>query len=59
MGGVRGGCRRCEMLFEIYKHHSSLVRLLREFGARDDSKSRRESAVPERQMSLLDWPSES
>lgn len=55
LGGIRGGCRRCEMLLEIYNHHVALVRLLREFGARTDSARIR--SIPEadsRQMSLLD-----
>ena len=55
LGGIRGGCKRCEMLLEIYTQHASLVRLIREFGSRLDSKP--DSASNDdagRQMSLLD-----
>jgi hypothetical protein len=55
LGGIRGGCKRCEMLLEIWTHHSKMVRLMREFGTRDDAKARREQEPEEgRQMSLLD-----
>lgn len=55
LGGVRGGCRKCEMLLDIYTHHASLVRLLREFGTRGDAPARRDAGVEaDRQMSLLD-----
>jgi hypothetical protein len=43
------------MLLEIWTHHSKMVRLMREFGTRDDAKARREQEPEEgRQMSLLD-----
>jgi hypothetical protein len=55
LGGIRGGCKRCEMLLEIYTQHMLLVRLMREFGSRLDSKPRLQSnGDEERQMSLLD-----
>jgi hypothetical protein len=54
MAGIRGGCRRCEMLLEIYTHHSSLVRLVRQFGTRTELNSGRDVAQPDRQMKLLD-----
>ena len=55
LGGIRGGCKRCEMLLDIWTHHSKMVRLMREFGTRDDSRARREQEAAEgRQMSLLD-----
>jgi hypothetical protein len=56
LGGIRGGCIRCEMLLEIYSHHASLVRLIRQFGSRPEASERRGSS-PEhtRQMSLLDF----
>ena len=55
LGGIRGGCKRCEMLLEIYTHHASLVRLLREFGTRPEGEpSVPENAEPGRQLSLLD-----
>ena len=53
LGGIRGGCRRCNLLLEIWTAHSRLVGLMREFGTRDESKAPvRESES--RQMSLLD-----
>jgi hypothetical protein len=55
MGGIRGGCRRCEMLLEIWTHHSKMVRLMREFGTREDGKQRRDQPADDaRQLSLLD-----
>lgn len=55
LGGIRGGCRRCELLLEIYSNHSTLVRLMREFGSRPDSpKARAVNGEAERQMSFLD-----
>jgi hypothetical protein len=53
LAGIRGGCRRCEMLLEIYKHHSALVHLIREFGTRED-RLIVESHRADRQLSLLD-----
>lgn len=55
LGGVRGGCKRCELLLDIYTQHAALVRLIREFGTRTESKAKPlvdEDAT--RQMSLLD-----
>ena len=55
LGGIRGGCKRCEMLLEIYTQHTSLVRLMREFGSRSDHRTKPQSnGDAERQMSLLD-----
>lgn len=55
LAGIRGGCRRCELLLEIWTAHSKLVRLMREFGTRDEPKPERDgAAVDSRQMSLLD-----
>jgi hypothetical protein len=55
LGGIRGGCKRCEMLLEIYTQHTSLVRLIREFGSRSDNRAKPLSnGDAERQMSLLD-----
>ena len=54
LGGIRGGCRRCEMLLDIYKHHSSLMRLVREFGSRPELRPRPTDSESDRQMSLLD-----
>ena len=38
LGGIRGGCKRCELLLDIYNQHGSLVRLIREFGSRAETK---------------------
>ena len=55
LGGIRGGCKRCELLLEIYTHHASVVRLIREFGSRTDNRPKPQSnGDSERQMSLLD-----
>jgi hypothetical protein len=55
LGGIRGGCKRCEMLLEIYMQHTSLVRLIREFGSRSDNATKPQSnGDAERQLSLLD-----
>jgi hypothetical protein len=54
LGGIRGGCRRCELLLEIWSSHSRLVRLIREFGTREDAPVRELSVMDDRQMSLLD-----
>jgi hypothetical protein len=54
LGGIRGGCRRCEMLLEIYTHHMSLVRLIREFGTRTEVSARPDETDATRQLSLLD-----
>jgi hypothetical protein len=54
LGGIRGGCVRCELLLEIYSHHAALVRLMREFGSRPEAKRKSQAAAADRQMSLLD-----
>jgi hypothetical protein len=55
LGGIRGGCKRCELLLEIYTQHGGLVRLMREFGSRVDTGIKaRENAESSRQLSLLD-----
>ena len=55
LGGIRGGCQRCEALLDIFTTHAKLVRLMREFGSRADLKTK---IVPnsdsDRQLSLLD-----
>ena len=57
-GGIRGGCRRCEMLLEIHSHHTAMVRLMREFGVRSDANRRSGGdGVDDGQMSLLEWSS--
>jgi hypothetical protein len=45
LGGIRGGCKRCEMLLDIYAHHSKLVRSIREFGTREEPKEVKTSAA--------------
>lgn len=37
-GGVRGGCRRCYALLDIYKQHSALLSAVREFGSISERK---------------------
>ncbi|MBC7927108.1 MAG: hypothetical protein H7039_15775 [Bryobacteraceae bacterium] len=51
--GIKGGCRRCEMLFEIWDHHQNMVRLMREFGLPKETGGDL-APVEERQLSLLD-----
>lgn len=52
--GIRGGCRRCEILLEIYLSHQKLVRLIREFGTRDQPKRNVPDTDEQRQLSLLE-----
>ena len=55
LGGIRGGCKRCELLLDIFTHHAALVRLMREFGTRADGKTKAPlNGDAERQLSLLD-----
>ena len=54
LGGIRGGCRRCEMLLEIWASHAKLVRLIREFGTREDTALHLPPSTDNRQLSLLD-----
>ena len=55
LGGIRGGCKRCELLLDIYMQHATLVRLMREFGSRADVRRRPvANGDGERQLSLLD-----
>ena len=54
LAGIRGGCKRCELLLDIYAQHGKLLQLLREFGTRPDVKAAREVSDLDRQMSLLD-----
>ena len=54
IGGIRGGCKRCELLLDIHKHHTSLVRLIREFGTRPDPPAKSSDPDAGRQLSLLD-----
>jgi hypothetical protein len=52
-GGIRGGCRRCYALLDIYKQHHGLMAALREFGSSAERK-KREAAVQDKQQSLFD-----
>ena len=55
LGGIRGGCMRCQLLLDIYTHHAALIRLIREFGVRPDPRRKSTAeADAERQLSLLD-----
>jgi hypothetical protein len=53
LGGIKGGCRRCELLLEIYNQHSLLIRLVREFGTRPDPKPRVQESQADPQMPLF------
>ena len=54
LGGIKGGCRRCDLLLEIYNCHSKLVRMMREFGTREAPRRQAAPDIDSRQMSLLD-----
>jgi hypothetical protein len=55
LGGIKGGCRRCELLLEIHGHHRKLVRLIREFGTRDEpQKPCATPKEPDCQMTIFD-----
>jgi hypothetical protein len=54
-GGIRGGCKRCELLLEIHKTHTRLVELI--VKAKNDDgpvlMKRAAAAADERQSSLF------
>jgi hypothetical protein len=56
-GAIKGGCRRCQMLYDIWDAHSKMVRLINEFGHREDGPAapgkNGASEDEGRQMSLL------
>lgn len=57
LGGIRGGCPRCQLLFEIWRAALELNRLIRQFDPNhDDVESPRTEtpAVDPRQMSLIE-----
>lgn len=54
IGGIRGGCKRCELLLDIYTQHDKLLRLLREFGTKPTPRPKSELQELDRQLSLLD-----
>ena len=55
LGGIRGGCQRCELLLDIFTTHAKLIRHMREFGSRADTKVMASgNGDADRQLSLLD-----
>jgi len=52
LGGIKGGCRRCEMLLDIFNHHRSLTQLVREFGTRPEQPVKTDGPEPD-QMNLF------
>jgi len=53
-GGVRGGCRRCYALLDIYKQHSALLAALREFGTNSERKRPEPARAVDNQPSLFE-----
>ena len=55
-GGIRGGCRRCELLFEIWETALKLNGLIRQFDPKYDDLKRPPAPVTAdpRQMSLIE-----
>ena len=57
LGGIRGACPRCHLLFEIWETSLRLNQLIRKFDPSHDDAERpreRETTVDPRQMSLID-----
>ena len=57
LGGIRGGCPRCQLLFEIWRASLELNRLIRQFNPNHDDveRPRPEAGLADpRQMSLID-----
>jgi hypothetical protein len=57
LGAIRGGCPRCQLLYEIWRASLELNRLIRQFNpAHDDMERPRPeiAAVDPRQMSLIE-----
>jgi len=55
-GGIRGGCKRCLLLFEIWETSLHLNRLIRQFDPTLDDLERPQPQVPlhdPRQLSLI------
>ena len=55
-GGIRGGCARCQLLFEIWQASLNLNQLIRRFDPNHDDVKRPVAKVPlvdPRQMSLI------
>lgn len=56
-GGIKGGCPRCNLLFDIWEASLKLNRLIRKFDPSHDDLERPRTDVPEadpRQMSLIE-----
>jgi hypothetical protein len=56
-GGIRGGCPRCDLLFEIWETALKLNRLIRKFDPNHDDLKRPQDPTPvhdPRQMSLIE-----
>jgi hypothetical protein len=56
LGGIRGGCARCNLLFEIWEASLRLNALIRNFDPNHDDLQRpvpKAPAVDPRQMSLI------
>lgn len=58
LGGIKGGCRRCQLLLEIWESHQKMVRLIREFGTRETAPKPKGESDADRQLSLLDFESQ-
>lgn len=57
VGGIRGGCGRCQLLFEIWRTSLELNRLIRQFDPNHDDAARPRpdpASVDPRQMSLIE-----
>jgi hypothetical protein len=57
LGGIRGACSRCQLLFEIWRASLELNRLIRQFDPNHDDmqRARQESpATDPRQMSFIE-----
>jgi hypothetical protein len=53
LGGIKGGCRRCEMLHDIFNQHRSLIRLVREFGTQPEPPRKDDNDESDQQMQLF------
>jgi hypothetical protein len=54
-GAIRGGCQRCQSLYEIYKAHAHLTALIRQAKneARIQTRAAAEPVVDQRQTALF------
>ncbi len=44
LGGIRGGCERCQALLEIHEHYQKMLTLMRQFNPPDPKKSVRKKS---------------